>query len=404
MYRILNFVIFLSLFNFFTNCSGQTKSDSASQKRSDLKKPVGGGCDGCEIMYVGMPEKIDAVDTSTGWTEKGQKLLVTGKVYKTDGKTPAPDVIIYYWHTDNNGLYSPKAGMDEKANQHGHLRGWVKTDAQGKYAIYTIRPAPYPNDALPAHIHLSIKEPNLENEYYPDDINFDDDKLLIPYLKKYPQENRCGSGLVRVLLKEDIQIAEHDIILGLNIPNYPEKSANEKSSGLNIGEDQPSFIPFHAFGPDKGTQTCPVCKYGRYHGIVYFVGNNPNWDEVKNWLKFLEQESITRQKYLKVYFVYGNENSYSKEARQKELELLGQELNIKNTALTFVPSFSDTKTEAHLNKINLSAENTFVIYKHRSIIDKYIDLKPTEKNFKMLSETLDKTKGDYFDLEEPGHE
>lgn len=76
---------------------------------------------------------------------------------------------------------------------------------------------------MPAHIHLSIKEPDIENEYYTDEINFDDDKLLIPYSRKNKFENRGGSGIVRVLLKDSLQIAEHDIVLGLNIPNYPKK-------------------------------------------------------------------------------------------------------------------------------------------------------------------------------------
>jgi len=405
MKRLFKLGLFVILSSFLTSCNGQTKNSTQTpQTTTNKSKLVGGGCDGCELMFDGMPKNIQSVDTSAGWTEKGQKLLVTGTAFELDGKTPAPNVVIYYWQTDNDGYYSPKNGMDEKAKRHGHIRGWIKTDENGKYSIYTIRPAPYPNDNLPAHIHLSIKEPDINDEYYVDELNFDDDKLLIPHKKKYPLENRGGSGILRVLLKDNLQIAEHDIVLGLNIPNYPKKVKSEKQSGLNIGEDQPSFIPFHAYGPDKGTQTCPVCKYGRYHGIVYFVGNNPNWDEIKSWLQFLEQESIKRQKYLKAYFVYGNENSYNKDKRQKELEQLGKETNIKNVALTFVPSFSDIKTEANLNKINPAVENTFIIYKHRRIIDKYIDLKPREDNFRLLSMTLDKTKGDFFELPEPKHE
>ncbi len=384
----------------FVSCNGQTNEKTNTQ----TDKIVGGGCDGCELMYIGMPKEIHSVDTSSGWNEKGQKLIVTGTVFQLDGKTPAKGVIIYYWQTDNNGYYSPKPEMDERTKRHGHIRGWVKTDKNGKYMIRTIRPAPYPNDVLPAHIHLSIKEPDIENEYYTDEINFDDDKLLIPHLKKYRQENRGGSGITRILLKDSLQIAEHDIILGLNIPNYPKKRTLGKQSGLNIGEDQPSFLPFHAFGPDKATQVCPVCKYGRYHGIIYYVGNNPNWEEIKLWLTFLETETVKRKNHLKVYFVYGNENSYDKQKRQKQLEKLGIELNIKNTALTFVPSFSDQKTEVNLNKINPNAENTFIIYKHRSIVGKYVDIKPTTQNFNSLSKTLDRTKGDYFDLPEPKHE
>lgn len=111
----------------------------------------------------------------------------------------------------------------ENQTGHGHIRGWVKTDENGKYTIHTIRPAPYPNEEFPAHIHLIIKEPEINNEYWIDDITFEDDKLLIPYRKKHPFENRGGKGIVRIQLRDDLQVAEHDIVLGLNVPNYPKK-------------------------------------------------------------------------------------------------------------------------------------------------------------------------------------
>jgi protocatechuate 3,4-dioxygenase, beta subunit len=401
-FKILSFILSLGI---ITGCDGQkpVNNQNLEVPVNNKGKLVGGGCDGCELMYIGMPTNINATDTSAGWTEKGQKLLVTGKVYKIDGKTPAPNVVIYYWQTDNNGYYSPKNGMDEKAKRHGHIRGWVKTDKNGKYALYTIKPAPYPNDNIPAHIHTSIKEPNIENEYYIDEFIFDDDKLLTSEKRK-ALENRGGSGILRVLLKDNLQIAEHNIILGLNIPNYPVSNKSTKQSGLEIGEDSPSFIPYHAFGPDKGTRTCPVCKYGRFHGIVYFVGNNPDWNDIKKWLTFLEQESIKRSKYLKAYFVYGNEKDYNKDTRQKELESIGKELNLKNIALTFVPSMNDVESEVNLNKINPNVANTFVIYRYRTIIDKFIDLSATKENFKAISNVLDKTKSEYLNLSEPKHE
>jgi protocatechuate 3,4-dioxygenase beta subunit len=381
-----------------TGCSGQTNTTTLPSSNSDTKKIVGGGCDGCEIMFVDMPTKISSIDTSLGWLENGQKLLITGKVYKLDGKTPASNVIIYYWQTDNNGYYSPSQGMNEKAKRHGHIRGWVKTDENGNYSIYTIMPAPYPKRDIPAHIHTSIKEPNINNEYYIDEFVFDDDKLLTGDKRK-KLENRGGSGILRLFKKGELRIAEHNIILGLHIPNYPETLQAKQNSGLQIGEDQPSFMPFHAYGPDKGSRACPVCKYGRYHGIVYFVGNHPNWDDIKKWLTFLEQQSITRNKYLKAYFVYGNENDYSKDKRQTELEKIGMELNLKNMALTFVPSFADTESEVILNKINPILENTFIIYRNRTIIDKFTNLKPTEENFRFLAKDLDTSRGSFFDLD-----
>ena len=399
IYPIFLYFLFLST---LLSCQGQTQTVQTTLP-SHKDKLVGGGCDGCELIYVGIPKNINSTDTSSGWVEEGQHLLVTGKVFKIDGKTPAPNVIIYYWQTDNNGYYSPKNGMDEQAKRHGHIRGWVKTDEQGKYAIYTIVPAPYPNDNIPAHIHTSIKEPNIKDEYYIDEFIFDDDKLLTTEKRK-ALENRGGSGILRVLVSGNLQVAEHNIILGLNIPNYPETIKSAKKSGLQIGEDSPSFIPYHAFGPDKGTRTCPVCKYGRYHGIVFFVGNNPDWADIKKWLTFLDQESIKRSKHLKAYFVYGNKRDYSKKSRESELEKVGIELHLKNMALTFVPSLTDVESEVNLNKINPNLENTFVIYRHRAIISKFIDLKATSENFKLVSNILDKTKGDFFDLSEPKHD
>jgi protocatechuate 3,4-dioxygenase, beta subunit len=399
MMTTTNSIFVVMLTSLLLSCKGQTKTNTPVQNKSNTKKLVGGGCDGCEIMFVGMPAKLSPVDTSAGWAEKGQQLLVTGTVYKIDGKTPAPNVIIYYWQTDNNGYYSPKGGMDEKAKRHGHIRGWVKTDENGNYSIYTIKPAPYPNNNIPAHIHTSIKEPNIDNEYYIDEFVFDDDKLLTGEKRK-ALSNRGGSGILRVLISGNLQIAEHNIILGLNTPNYPEINKTAKQSGLEIGEDNPSFIPYHAYGPDKGTRTCPVCKYGRFHGVIYFVGNNPDWNDIKKWLVFLEQESIARSKYLKACFVYGNEKDYNKDTRQKELENIGLELNLKNMALTFVPSMTDKESEVYLNKINPNVENTLVIFKHRTIVEKFINLKASADNYKIISATLDKTKGDYFSLPE----
>lgn len=220
MKRLFQIGFLVLLLNVTTSCNGQSNNNEEGPTQTDPQQPVGGGCDGCEIMYVGMPKNVSSVDTSSAWTEKGQKLLLTGTVYKIDGKTPAANVIIYYWQTDNEGYYSPKSGMPEKAKRHGHIRGWVKTDNNGKYSIYTIRPSSYPNSDIPAHIHTSVKEPNLANEYYIDEFVFDDDRLLTA-AKRKTQENRGGSGILKVSTTNGLQIAKHNITLGLNIPNYP---------------------------------------------------------------------------------------------------------------------------------------------------------------------------------------
>lgn len=219
IYRIVTISLLLHL---CVSCTGQSNNNNRTSASAVSKELVGGRCDGCELMFVDMPANIQAVDTSSGWAGEGQKLLVRGTAYKLNGKTPAPNVVVYYWQTGNDGMYTPEEGMDERAKRHGHIRGWVKTGTDGKYAIYTIRPKPYPNTSNPSHIHLSIKEPDISNEYYTDDLVFDDDPLLTPALRK-DQPNRGGSGILKVRQRGNLQVAEHDIFLGLNVPNYPKQ-------------------------------------------------------------------------------------------------------------------------------------------------------------------------------------
>lgn len=72
-------------------------------------------------------------------------------------------------------------------------------------------------------------------------------------------------------------------------------------------------------------------------------------------------------------------------------------------ALTFAPSVLDEKTELHLNKIDATTEGVFVIYRHRRIVARFENLPPTEENFALISSTLDKTRGNYFELQELPH-
>ncbi len=402
MERMYPIGLLFFLCSFLSSCNGQTKVSS----KNDKSQKVDNTYENSEFTYYGIPKNISSTDTSSGWKQKGQKILLTGIVYQQDGKTPAPHVLIYYYHTNTAGKYlhipEEKRSMAPNAlgQTHGYIRGWVKTNAAGEYFIYTVRPGTYPTNDEPAHVHITIKEPNEIKEYYIDDFVFDDDKLLTS-LKRQKMENRCGSGILRMVQKGDIQIGERNLILGLNIPNYPIKTSSKVNSGNNIGEDVFSFIPFHAWGPDRGTKTCPICKYGWYHGILYFVGNNPNWNEIKQWLIFLEKESIQREKYLKVYFIYGNETAYDKYDREKELEKIGKDLNLEKVALTFVPSFSDSHSDINLNNINQTTDNTFILYKRSRIIDKFINLKPNNENFKLVRQQLDKSINEYFDLPKP---
>ena len=196
----------------FSACNSQI------EKRTPVNTVVGGPCEGCEAIYEYGEKQLKAIDTLPSFLENEPKLKIIGIVFEKDGKTPAQDVIIYAYHTNRDGIYEKKGDEEGWGKRHGHFRGWVKTDANGRYAFYTFRPASYPDRQEPEHIHLTVKEPS-KNEYYVSDIVFDDDPLLTPE-KRNKLSNRGGSGLVILEENNGIYVAHRDIILGKDIPDY----------------------------------------------------------------------------------------------------------------------------------------------------------------------------------------
>jgi len=179
---------------------------------------VGGGCEGCEALFEFGTKVLTPTDTLPGYHDNEPKLKITGTVFELDGITPAEGVIVYIYHTDRNGVY-PKLG-DETGwgRRHGYIRGWIKTGEDGSYTFYTFRPASYPNSSEPAHIHITVKEPDT-NAYYLDDYVFDDD----PSLTRSHRDNfrnRGGSGIMIPTEVDGIMTITRDIILGLNVTDY----------------------------------------------------------------------------------------------------------------------------------------------------------------------------------------
>ncbi len=201
-----------------SQAKNQTHNPPATGK---FRSFPGGPCEGCNIMFIGMPLKMDAVDTTQGWLQNKPKLHIEGTVYQKDQKTPAQDVIVYFYHTDPSGRYVSNENITPSARKHGYLRGWVKTGPDGRFSIYTSKPAPYPHENIEAHIHVFVKEPFLDVPYYIDEWVFEDDPLLTDAVKAKLMK-RGGSGILKTRKENDVLVAKQDIVLGLNIPDYPE--------------------------------------------------------------------------------------------------------------------------------------------------------------------------------------
>jgi protocatechuate 3,4-dioxygenase beta subunit len=154
---------------------------------ASLALVLGGSPEAHTSTEAAPTERDGSIDSSANlsWStriapenEPGEPLVMRGTIFQEDGKTPAKDVILYVYHTNDHGIY-PRTTPDDGTPRwrHGTLRGSMKTGEDGRYEFRTIRPARYPTNSAPAHIHATITAPGIP-EYRIDDFLFEGDPLL----------------------------------------------------------------------------------------------------------------------------------------------------------------------------------------------------------------------------------
>ena len=121
--------------------------------------------------------KADVLSIATD-NEPGKKIKVVATVKNKDGQ-PVPNALIYLYQTDSRGWYAadaPHVLMNEGDFRHARLFGYLKTDKNGKFELYTVKPSGYPQSDLPAHIHVQVTAEG----YYPygTEFLFQDDERL----------------------------------------------------------------------------------------------------------------------------------------------------------------------------------------------------------------------------------
>lgn len=327
-------------------------------------------CDCCVFDEV-KPDKLTHLSRIAPDTAKGQRILIRGRVLLSDGKTPAAHVLMYFYHTNSAGKYA-KIGTENHNSYawwHGYCRGWLKTNDKGEYEIQSIKPAPYPNGREPAHIHFDLKAPSQKTCYNMPDFLFKGD----PYLtESYEYKMEMASGFVReggvaLKIQNGVLIGQRDIVL------HPFYDKEARHSGLLPRTECPAFDPMHIWGPDKGTKTCPMCKYGvRSKGVMIWV--NRDLDKLGVVAQRLEAEM--KQKGMneaRTFIIYTNPERKSKTEVEQLLNNFAQKNKLKNVALTYVPHVSDRAT-AFLYRINPLVSNTFIVYNKRVTTGNFVNL------------------------------
>lgn len=159
-------------FPLLLNCKSDTLAQKSETDALSLirKNAASAGTEG--MGAIDAPGAVSWKTVLAKESERGEPMIISGTVFQPDGKTPVPNVLIYLYHTDVYGIYGRRGEP-----KHGRFRGWMLTDAKGRYEFRSIKPASYPNTTISAHVHMTVTGVNFREDWI-DSILFEDDKFI----------------------------------------------------------------------------------------------------------------------------------------------------------------------------------------------------------------------------------
>jgi protocatechuate 3,4-dioxygenase beta subunit len=140
--------------------------------------------------------------------EPGTPMVIHGRLFKADGRAPAPGICVFAYHTDRTGIYADPG----KGPHVWRLRGWAETDADGRFQFDSIRPAAYPRRSTPEHVHLTLEGPGVPRTSA-DEVFFEDDTLVTSAQRKESE----AKGMFGAVRNVEIRDGVHHVTVNLRL-------------------------------------------------------------------------------------------------------------------------------------------------------------------------------------------
>jgi protocatechuate 3,4-dioxygenase, beta subunit len=137
--------------------------------------------------------------------EPGTPLAIAGRLFGRDGRSPAPGITVFAYHTDAMGHYD----VPSNGPHSWRLKGWAVTDGDGRFAFETIRPAPYPGRNVAAHIHIGLEGPRLKRQSA--GILFEGDPLITGEERAASSKAGQFGSILPVVVRDGVQHVDYKL-------------------------------------------------------------------------------------------------------------------------------------------------------------------------------------------------
>ena len=144
-------------------------------------------------------------------------------------------------------------------------------------------------------------------------------------------------------------------------------------SGLAVGDRVPAYEPHHILGPDKDSDTCPVCKYGALPAVQVWIGS----ERRDNLFAITRRLSTLVSKYeashLKAFVIFVKQDGMAKEEFEKSILGWMKPIAVSNVGVAYVNEGDPAIAEYKINREN-AVLNTVIVYRRGFVGTKVVNL------------------------------